>query len=62
MVSISAAILFLLSWHVYFPLEFEFRGKGCVLNEKVVLNESMSEPYCGTITEPGLPVVLVDDL
>ena len=30
LVSISAAILFLLSWHVYFPLEFEFRGKGCV--------------------------------
>ena len=28
--SISAAILFLLSWHVYFPLEFEFRGKSCV--------------------------------
>ena len=35
LVSISAAILFLRSWHVYFPLEFEFRGK-------VVLNESMS--------------------
>ena len=28
--SISAAILFLRSWHVYFPLEFEFRGKSCV--------------------------------
>ena len=27
LVSISAAILFLRSWHVYFPLEFEFRGK-----------------------------------
>ena len=27
---ISAAILFLRSWHVYFPLEFEFRGKRCV--------------------------------
>ena len=26
----SAAILFLRSWHVYFPLEFEFRGKSCV--------------------------------
>ena len=26
-VSISAAILFLRSWHVYFPLEFEFRAK-----------------------------------
>ena len=36
LVSISAAILFLRSWHVDFPLEFEFRGK------KVVLNESMS--------------------
>ena len=30
LVSISAAILFLRSWHVYFPLEFEFRGKSCV--------------------------------
>ena len=30
LVSISAAILFLRSWHVYFPLEFEFRGKNCV--------------------------------
>ena len=30
LVSISAAILFLLFWHVYFPLEFEFRGKRCV--------------------------------
>ena len=27
LVSISAAILFLRSWHFYFPLEFEFRGK-----------------------------------
>ena len=27
LVSISAAILFLRSWHVYFPLEFEFRAK-----------------------------------
>ena len=27
LVSISDAILFLRSWHVYFPLEFEFRGK-----------------------------------
>ena len=27
LVSISAAMLFLRSWHVYFPLEFEFRGK-----------------------------------
>ena len=30
LVSISAAILFLRSWHVYFPLELEFRGKSCV--------------------------------
>ena len=30
LVSISAAILFLRSWHVYFSLEFEFRGKSCV--------------------------------
>ena len=30
LVSISAAIVFLRSWHVYFPLEFEFRGKSCV--------------------------------
>ena len=30
LVSISAAILSLRSWHVYFPLEFEFRGKSCV--------------------------------
>ena len=35
LVSISAAILFLRSWHVYFPLQFNFV-------EKVVLNESMS--------------------
>ena len=33
LVSISAAILFLRSWHVYFPLEFEFRGKSCVERE-----------------------------
>ena len=30
LVSISAAILFLPSCHVYFPLEFAFRGKSCV--------------------------------
>ena len=30
LVSISAAILFVLSWYVYFPFEFEFRGKSCV--------------------------------
>ena len=29
LVSISAAILLLRSWHVYFLLEFEFRGKSC---------------------------------
>ena len=33
LVSISAALLFLRSWHVYFPLEFEFRGKSCVKRE-----------------------------
>ena len=33
LVSISAAILVLRSWYVYFPLEFEFRGKGCVERE-----------------------------
>ena len=33
LVSISAVILFLRSWHVYFPLEFEFRGKSCVERE-----------------------------
>ena len=31
--SVSAAILLLRSWHVYFPLEFEFRGKRCVERE-----------------------------
>ena len=30
LVSISAAILLLRSWHVYFLLEFEFREKSCV--------------------------------
>ena len=30
LVSISAAILLLRSWHVYFLLELEFRGKSCV--------------------------------
>ena len=35
LVSISAAILFRRSWHVYFPLEFEFRGKSCVECEHV---------------------------
>ena len=33
LVSISAPILFPRSWHVYFPLEFEFRGKRCVERE-----------------------------
>ena len=33
LVSISAAILFLRSWHVYFSLKFEFRGKSCVETE-----------------------------
>ena len=35
LVSISAAILLLRSWHVYFLLEFEFRGKSCVEWEHV---------------------------
>ena len=26
----EAPILFLRPWHVYFPLEFEFRVKSCV--------------------------------
>ena len=43
LVSISAAILFLRSWHVYFPLEFEFRGK-------VVLNESMSAKMASRVS------------
>ena len=30
LVSISTAILFLRSWHVYFPLVIKFRGKTCV--------------------------------
>ena len=30
LLSISAAILLLRSWHVYFLLEYEFRGKRCV--------------------------------
>ena len=38
LVSISPAILFLRSWHVYFPLEFEFRGKSCVEWEHVSEN------------------------
>ena len=38
LVSIPAAILFLRFWHVYFPLEFEFRGKRCVEWEHVVEN------------------------
>ena len=35
LLSISDAILFLRSWHVYFALEFEFRGKSCVEWEHV---------------------------
>ena len=117
LVSIYAAILSLRSWLVYFPLEFEFRGKSCVergawrrkwhlvsptlyiiIVYRVNLNKLsrnfvgalrttttncrasfsdlysvfprnfrivflpytntliLLEPYCGTITEPGLPV------
>ena len=33
LVSISAPIPFLQSWHVHFPLEFEFRGKSCFERE-----------------------------
>ena len=33
LVSISAPIPFLRSWHVQFPLEFEFRGKSCFERE-----------------------------
>ena len=33
LVWISPAILFLRSWHVYFPLESEFLGKSCVERE-----------------------------
>ena len=126
LVSISAAILFLRSWHVYFPLEFEFRGKSCVEWEHVgengtscflpcilllytewiwtnycklsrnfvgairttTINCRVSfidlylvfprnfrmvflphtntvisvEPYCDTMTEPGLPVLLCGDV
>ena len=76
LVSISAAILFLRSWHVYFPLEFEFR-RTTTINCRVSFIDLylvfprnfrmiflphtntviLLEPYCGTITEPGLPVV-----
>ena len=44
LVSISAAILFLRSWHVYFPLEFEFRAKSCVEWEHVVC--CLFSSYC----------------
>ena len=37
LVSISVAILFLRSWHVYFPLEFEVRGKSCVKWEHTII-------------------------
>ena len=67
LVSISAAILFLRSWHVYFPLEFcrvsfidlylvfprNFRMIFLPHTNTVILLER----YCGTITEPGLPVL-----
>ena len=120
--AILFAILFVLSCHVYFPLQFEFRGKSCVEWEHVgengiscflpcilllyiewiwtnycklsrnfvrairttTINCRVSfielylvfprnfrmvflpytntvilmEPYCGTMTEPGLPVLL----
>ena len=94
LVSISAAILFLRSWHVYFPLELKISWKklcwmrACrrkwhlVFPTLYIINCRVSfidlylvfprnfrmiflphtntlillEPYCGTITEPGLPV------
>ena len=43
LVSISAAILFLRSWHVYFPLEFKFR-------EKVVLKGSMAAKMASRVS------------
>ena len=89
LVSISAAILLLRSWHVYFLLEFEFRGKrnfvGAIRTTTINCRVSfidlylvfprnfrmiflphtntviLLEPYCGTITEPGLPVVRTRD-
>ena len=45
-VSLSAAILFLRSWHVYFPLEFEFRGKSCVEWERVGENGTSCFLHC----------------
>ena len=48
LVSISATILFLPSWHVYFPLEFEKVGKR--KKEKVVLNESMSAKMASRVS------------
>ena len=124
LLSISAAIPFLRSWRVYFPLELEFCGKSCVewehvgengikcflpcilllyikwiwtnycklsrnfvgairtttINCKVSFIDLYSvfprncrmvflphtntvillEPYCGIITEPGLPVVIFE--
>ena len=73
LVFISDAVLFLRSQHVCLPLEVEFRGKTCVLidlylilirtNFRIVFlpytnTVILLERYCGTITEPGLPVLL----
>ena len=46
LLSISAAILFLRSWHVYFPLEFEFRGKSCVETEHGGEDGISCLPHC----------------
>ena len=51
LVSISAAILLLRSWHVYFLWEFEFR-------EKVVLNESMAAKMASSCLLPCIIVLL----
>ena len=45
LVSISAAILFLRSWHVYVSLKFEFRGKSCVETEHGCENGISSTLY-----------------
>ena len=56
LVSISAAILLLRSWHVYFPLEFQFRGKTCVEiehgGEDGISCKSIPFKYFTTLTVP----------
>ena len=39
-------ILFLRSWNVYFPLEFEFRGKSCVEREHGGEDSYLVYYYC----------------